>query len=78
MNKKECLISKRQVALSYFPDVKPHTAVCHLMAWILRCDKLCRELKQMDYHKNCHYFTPRQVNRIQYYLGDPEDFANKT
>lgn len=75
--KRICQISKRQVAHSYFPHVKPHTAVCHLMAWILRSKPLCQELAETGYTKKSRYFTPHQVTRIQYYLGDPEDFENQ-
>ena len=32
--------TKKELALMYFPESYPRTAVNHLMAWIRRCDPL--------------------------------------
>lgn len=63
--------TKKQLALMYFPESYPRTAVNHLMAWIHRCTPLWQELLGMGYHITCKSFTPRQVKSIVEYLGEP-------
>ena len=63
--------TKRELALMYFPDSNPHTAVNHLMAWIRRCLPLWRQLQTMGYQNKCKRFTPREVRAIVEYLGEP-------
>lgn len=41
--------TKKELALLYFPDSKPHTAVNHLMAWINNADDLLIELEMAGY-----------------------------
>lgn len=64
-------ITKKQLALQYFPDSLPRTAVKHLMAWIARCRPLAEELRQAGYQPTDKAFTPRQHRAIVHYLGDP-------
>ena len=52
---------KSELAMLYFPDSQPHTAVNHLMAWIRRCGPLNEELKSQHYVRTAKCFTPRQV-----------------
>ena len=40
--------TKKELALMYFPESYPRTAVNHLMAWIRRCDPLWEKLLKMD------------------------------
>ena len=63
--------TKKELALRYFPDSMPRTAVNHLMAWIRRCPSLWQELAATGYEPPCKAFTPRQVKVITEYLGDP-------
>ncbi|MBR2203076.1 MAG: DUF4248 domain-containing protein [Prevotella sp.] len=63
--------SKKELALMYFPDSAPRTAVNHLMAWIRRCTSLWQQLQQMDYSINSKTLTPRQVKAIVEQLGEP-------
>ena len=63
--------TKKELALRYFPDSAPRTAVNHLRAWIIRCKPLHDELTLMGYHKTSKAFTPRQVQAIVDYLGEP-------
>jgi len=63
--------TKKELALMYFPDSQPRTAVKHLMAWIRRCTQLSEQLHQMGYCDNTKTFTPRQVRAIVEQLGPP-------
>lgn len=63
--------SKKELALMFFPDSTPETAVKHLMALIRRCDMLWDELQEMGYYSKSKTFTPRQVRAIYEWLGAP-------
>ena len=63
--------TKKELALLYFPDSTPRTAVSHLMAWIRRCTQLWQQLQQTGYQTTCKTFTPRQVRAIVDQLGEP-------
>ncbi len=63
--------SKKELALMYFPDSMPGTAVKHLMVTIRRNDMLWDELQAMGYNKRRKTFTPREVRAICDWLGAP-------
>ena len=63
--------TKKELALCYFPDSNPRTAVNHLMSWIQRCAPLWRQLQEMEYISTSKVFTPRQVRAIVEMLGEP-------
>ena len=63
--------TKKELALMYFPESMPRTAVNHLMVWIRRCDPLWEELQKMGYCKTSKSFSPKQVKAIVEYLGEP-------
>ena len=63
--------SKKELALLYFPDSQPRTAVNHLMAWIRRCTQLWQQLLSMGYITTSKAFTPREVRAIVEQLGEP-------
>ena len=63
--------SKKELALMYFPDSDPRTAVKHLMAWLNRCTQLSEQLQAMGYRKSHKTFTPRQIVAIIDFLGEP-------
>ena len=63
--------TKKELALLYFPDSLPRTAVNHLMAWIRNCKHLWAELQTMGYQPTSKGFTPRQVKAIVEQLGEP-------
>lgn len=63
--------TKKELALMYFPDSSPRTAVNHLMAWVRRCPALWQQLADMGYQPTCKAFTPRQVRAITEMLGEP-------
>ena len=63
--------SKKELALMYFPDSSPRTAVNHLMSWIRRCTQLWEQLQTMGYYPQSKGFTPREVRAIVEQLGEP-------
>ena len=63
--------TKKELALMYFPDSIPRTAVCHLMDWIRRCGPLWQQLQATGYIATNKEFTPRQVRAIVEMLGEP-------
>ena len=65
------MYTKKELALMYFPESMPRTAVNHLMAWIRLCIPLWDELLKMGYCKTSKSFSPKQVKAIVEYLGEP-------
>ena len=65
------MYTKKELALMYFPESMPRTAVNHLMVWIRRCTPLWEELQMMGYSKTSKSFSPKQVKAIVEYLGEP-------
>ena len=63
--------TKKELALRYFPQSNPRTAVNHLMVWIRRCHPLWQELLATGYEPTCKALTPRQVKIITEMLGEP-------
>ena len=63
--------TKKELALRFFPQSNPRTAVNHLMAWIRRCHPLWQELLATGYEPTCKALTPRQVKLITEMLGEP-------
>lgn len=63
--------TKKELALLYFPDSTPETAVKHLMTMIRRNDMLWDELQEMGYYNRRKTFTPREVQAIFDWLGAP-------
>ena len=63
--------TKKELALLYFPDSTPGTAVKHLATMIRRCDMLWDELQAMGYYSRRKTFTPREVRAIVDWLGAP-------
>ena len=63
--------TKKELALNYFPNSLPRTAVNHLMSWINRCPELLDELARTGYTTKAKSFTPRQVHLIVKHIGEP-------
>ncbi len=63
--------TKKELALLYFPDASPHTAVNRLMRWITRCTPLMEALRAAHYRDTERSFTPKQVECIVRFLGEP-------
>ncbi len=66
------IYSHQELAVLYFPDIRPESASSQLSRWINRDPELLEELRRVGYHKHQRTFTPRQVNILFDHLGDPE------
>lgn len=60
--------TKKELALFYFPDASPHTAVNRLMRWINRNAPLLVGLEGLGYCKTARWFTSREVRLIVEHL----------
>lgn len=65
-------MTKQQLALMYFPDASPRVAVNRLARWIAHCRGLAEALAALGYHKRNRHFTPREVQVVFRFLGEPE------
>lgn len=70
MNK--VFITKKELALRYFPDSEPHVAVNHLNSWIRRCKPLMEELNATHLSRWAKTYSPRQQALIEKYLDGCE------
>lgn len=68
------MMGKQELAHLYFPHSKGSAATLRneLMAWIKRCTPLFAKLQELGYEPSVHTFTPRMVDYIFYYLGEPD------
>lgn len=64
-------MSKQELAQMYAPELTPHAAVNRLMSWIKRHPILFSALMQTGYKKTSKVFSPKQVELIIEYLGEP-------
>lgn len=66
------MYSKQELALLYFPDATDKAvARRHLMSWIQQCAPLWAQITELGYQKRSQFFSPRMVERIFEYLGEP-------
>lgn len=66
------LIRKNELAMKYFPHATtPKLARDNLTRWINRCKPLLMAMAQAHYNTHDWYYTPRQVELIYEYLGEP-------
>lgn len=71
--KKKKSYGKSELALLYFPKATtPMGALSNLNSWIKGNEELYTELKNCGMPPKLKYFTPREVELIIHYLGDPE------
>lgn len=61
----------KELALSYFPNSLPSSAVSQLKKWIKLNTDLSDELGRAGYRSCQKIFTPRQVEILVGYLGKP-------
>ena len=62
---------KSELALMYFPDSEPHVALNHLNYWIRGCRELAAKLEGCHQSRYAKYFSPKAVQLIVDYLGEP-------
>ena len=66
------IMTRRELALQYFPGTDPKRAVRRLTAWIRGCDELYARLTANGQtFDRRHPLTIREVKLIYYYLGEP-------
>ena len=63
-------ITKKELALRYFPDSDPHVAVNHLNSWIRHCQPLMDELNATHLSRWAKTYSPMQVGIIERYLDE--------
>ena len=51
---------------------KGHAARDEFMDWVKRCTPLYGKLQELGYKPSLHSFTPKMVDYIFYYLGEPD------
>lgn len=64
-------MTKKELAVLYFPHLRPHKAVGHLARWLAAAPSLMAQLEEAGYVKTQQTLTPRQVDLITSHLGDP-------
>lgn len=63
--------SKGELAALYMPDSAIEVARKHLCAWIKHNEALQEELKAAGYSPSAKLLTPKQVQIIFKYVGEP-------
>ena len=63
--------SKAQLAALYAPCLSERGALKRLQAWIDFSPRLARALERAGFRKRQKLLTPRQVDIIYKYLGEP-------
>lgn len=61
----------QELAMRYFPFVKPHSATNQLRRWIMHSPGLQSKLSACHYNTGQKILTPRQVQCIVEHLGEP-------
>ncbi|WP_321519995.1 DUF4248 domain-containing protein [uncultured Bacteroides sp.] len=59
------------LALLYFPNSTPRSAVTQLQRWIDLNEELKNKLEELYYRKRQRALTPLQYQAIIFYLGEP-------
>jgi hypothetical protein len=60
-----------ELALLYFPNSTKKSATTQLRRWIRRSDELLRTLKQVGFVERQRILTPRQVEVVVQFVGEP-------
>ncbi len=63
--------TKSELARLYFPNSDVNAARKRLMRHICLCRELHEKLVALGMTTNQRHFTPKQVEEILYYLGEP-------
>lgn len=64
---------KSELAMMYFPYLRPEIALQKLKRWIRKCKTLLQELtkEEYGYRASDKNYTAREVKLIVHYLGEP-------
>ncbi|MBR1409845.1 MAG: DUF4248 domain-containing protein [Prevotella sp.] len=65
-------LNKRRLARCYYPELKPKSAVEKLKSEVYGCPELVEELEKTHFLWKKWDLTPRQLDLILYYIGDPK------
>jgi len=65
------LNTKLDLALAYFPTLKPSAAECKFRRWINEIPYLMKRLKKKGYSNFQKVLTPKQIRIIFSVLGEP-------
>lgn len=60
------------LAMQYFPESTPRSALTQLKRWIKLNTELQQRLAELHYSKGQRSLTPLQHEAIIYYLGSPD------
>ena len=63
--------TKAELAMMFFPDSQPRTAVRHLMSWIKRNRAISKYFEEHEHNPFSKFFTSREVRVIIDNLGEP-------
>lgn len=61
----------QELAMLYCPGISADAATKHLRSWIAINPDLRRDLQQAGWKKGNRLLSPRQVEIMFYYLGEP-------
>jgi len=61
----------QELAICYFPHIKPHSASNQLSQWIRVAPELMKQLEDNLWRPGRKVLTPRQVALIVRHLGEP-------
>ena len=64
-------LSKKELSFLYAPELTERGARKRLSAWLQYNPKLIRALERTGYKKQQRLLTPRQVEIVYRYLGEP-------
>lgn len=65
------MYAKCELAQLYLPHIESRSATNRLMAWIKRNEPLMQKLQEAGYYPTQKYFSPRQVDLVIDFLGEP-------
>ena len=64
-------LSLKELSQMYFPNSSPKSAGTQLLRWLKYNRKLWDELAEAGYTRGQRLLTPRQVELVFRYLGEP-------
>lgn len=65
------MYTKCELARLYLPHIEGRSATNRLMSWIKRSEPTMQKLVAAGYYPTQKYFSPRQVDILIDFLGEP-------